>query len=108
MQRRLLLMKMVLEVSFIDFQVGWNHSSINTELNHNNSIHLVQSGVRPTTAERCVIKLKSICGCLTDPLANRFKGYSIIVKSQTITDISGGISTKWLSTQHLAKPQISQ
>lgn len=48
--------------------------------------------------ETSLISLKSICGCLTDLLANRFKGYSIVVKAQTITDISRQINTKWLNT----------
>lgn len=72
MQCRQLLMKMVLEVSFIDFQVGWHHSSISTELYHNNSICLLQSGVRLLNAERCLILLKSICGCLTDLLGIKY------------------------------------
>lgn len=38
------IVKMLLEVTFIDFQAGGNHSSINLQLNHNNSICPVQSG----------------------------------------------------------------
>lgn len=55
MQHRLHFMKMVLEVSFIDPSVGWNHSSINTNLYHNNSICLDQSGAWPMTSEKCLI-----------------------------------------------------